>query len=126
MNTIHQDCPFCGSKNTIDVQTATWHCRDCDRFFDINDMILEPVRHRISAVLSANYSTEENPFPCGMVLGEMYPDAQGTSTLEMPHLKSIFMTQDGIIYFNIEEYSEPIEFDGMCLEDLVNIAEEIN
>lgn len=131
MNTIykqgeHHDCPFCQSSNTDETSNGMYICKDCERHFDFNDTILEPVRHRISAVLSANHATEENPFPCDMILGEMYPDAQGTSTLELPHLTSIFETQDGVIYFNIEEYSEPIEFDGMCLEDLVNIADEIN
>lgn len=131
MNTIykqgeHHDCPYCQSHKTEETSAGNYICKDCERIFDFNDTILEPVRHRISAVLSANHASEENPFPCEMTLGEMYPDTQGTSTLEMPHLTSIFETQDGVIYFNIEEYSEPIEFDGMCLEDLVNIAEEIN
>lgn len=120
----HFDCPFCQSSHTTEYCTGTYLCKDCDHVFDINDVILEPIRHKLSAVLSGRYATEENPMPCDITIGEW--DAQGLSTLELPHLVSIFETQDGVIYFNIDGLSEPIEFDSMPLEDLVIIADEIN
>ena len=119
----HFDCPYCNSSHTTEEYAGTYHCKDCDRLFDINDVILEPIRHRISAICSANYATEENPILCDIVIGDIEP--YGLSTLEMPHVTSIFEMQDGVIYFNIEGMDEPMEFDAMCLPDLVIIADEL-
>ncbi len=81
--------------------------------------MLERCRHTISRILFANQATEENPMPCDMYLGEMYPDGE---ILDSPHLTSVFESADGIIFFNIEEYAEPLEFDAMCVEDIGRIA----
>lgn len=48
MNTIykqgeHHDCPYCQSHNTEETSAGTYICKDCERLFDFNDTILEPV-----------------------------------------------------------------------------------
>ncbi len=84
--------------------------------------MLERCRHAISRILFANQATEENPMPCDMYLGEMYPDGE---ILDAPHLTSVFESADGIIFFNIEEYAEPLEFDAMCPEDIEQLTKTL-
>lgn len=81
-------------------------------------MNIEHIRHCLSALL---INTDENhPLECDIVIGE--GKAQGLSTLEMPHIISMFqLPSEGIIYFNIEGSKEPIEFDSLSKNDLLNI-----
>ena len=126
METIHHDCPFCSSSSTEEVVTGVYHCKECDCRFDINDIILEPIRHRISAILFANHTTEKNPLPCELELGEWCVDfGDGKLNYIHPTLVSIFETDDGVICFNLKEMNGAMEFDGMPLEDLVCIADEL-
>jgi len=126
MTNIHHDCPFCSSANTEEYVTGVYICRECGSRFDFNDVILEPTRHRISAILSANFATEKNPYPCEMELGEWCVDfGDGELKFIHPHLVSIFQTDDGIICFNLKEIKGIAEFDYMPLEDLVCIDDEL-
>lgn len=123
----HIECPFCYSANVRGMYAGTLHCESCDCIFDINDIILEPIRHRLSAFLCGNEATEKNPFLCEIEIGEMTIDhGHGRyETIETPVVTGIYETYDGIILFNIDAFDEPMEFDGMCLEDLVAISDTL-
>ena len=120
-------CPYCGSSHlTTMVDDYRFRCMDCEMMFDTQDIQLEDIRHRISRVLSANFATENNPYPCDMELGEWCVD-KGSGELELiyPHLVSIFQTEDGIICFTLAEMDGICEFDVMPILDLQDIADAI-
>lgn len=120
----HFDCPFCGSKNTIEIHSGSYRCQTCLADFDINDVILEPIRHKLSAICAGH--TEDNPLPCDITIGDLEP--YGTEVIERPSVCGIFETQDGVLYFMVQTAFGPmcIEFDSMPLGDLVTIADNIN
>ena len=55
-------------------------------------------------------TSEEHPMECDFIVE---PEGTfGLSTLEMPHLKAMWMDPiEGIIYLQYEEYGHPIDFD---------------
>ena len=85
---------------------------------------MENIRRKISAILSSEFATEDNPLECNVTIGES--EACGLSTLEMIHTKSLFQDQEGIIWINIEGSDEPIEFDQINKEEASNILRVIN
>ena len=75
----------------------------------------EEIRHKLSALLMD--TCEEKPIHCNIPIGE--DEAMGLSSLELPVVTSIFQQpSEGIIWFKIEDYVEPIEFDDMNTLDL--------
>ena len=87
---------------------------------------LEDLRHKISAMISSVYGDEENPFVFAepIVIGE--EDVQGLSDAEKPKVVSMFHDYEGIVWFNIDGYEEPIEFDDLSLADIKAIWNGIN
>lgn len=81
--------------------------------------VKEDIRHQISAYLM--HTSESKAMPLDVIIGE--DDAVGLSTLEMPHVTSGFQDGEGIIWFRIYGYSEPVEFDTLTLSDVKNILE---
>lgn len=79
----------------------------------------EDIRHQISAYLM--HTSESKAMSMDVIIGE--DDAVGLSTLEMPHVTSGFQDGEGIIWFRIYGYSEPVEFDTLTLSDVKNILE---
>lgn len=78
----------------------------------------EDLRHKLSAILMD--TDEQHPLECNILIGES--EAQGLSSLELPLVTSIFQQpSEGIIWFNIYGCKNPIEFDNMNLEDIINI-----
>ena len=82
----------------------------------------ETLRHKLSAILMD--TCEEKPIHCNIVIGE--EQAMGLSSLQMPTVISAFqLPSEGIIYFNIEGFHEPVEFDDLHIKDLMKIFEEL-
>lgn len=82
----------------------------------------EQIRHKISAILMD--TCEEKPMACNITIGE--EQAMGISSLQMPTVTSAFqLPSEGIIYFNIEGYKEPVEFDDLSTYDLNKILKEL-
>jgi len=78
----------------------------------------EELRRKLSAILMD--TDEQHPMECNVLIGES--EAQGLSSLELPVVISAFQQpSEGIIWFNIEYCKDPIEFDDMNLEDIINI-----
>lgn len=116
-------CPFCESENVVQF-CERFHCKDCDRLFDDDDIVRENLRHRLSAILSANYATGDSPLEFSHPIGEWDEDTVGLSSLNLPWSKSVFEFQDGTIWFNLDYTdSEPINFDDVCTRDLQDIIE---
>ena len=77
---------------------------------------LEDIRREISNFLID--TSEDNPLICNIIIGESY----GISDLERPTIISMFQIPgEGIICFNIEGYPDPLEFDDLEREDLIEI-----
>ena len=120
-------CPFCGSENIVkDGDHYVCQNKDCERYIYEDTPQLEDLRHKISAMISSVYGDEENPFVCAepIVIGE--EEAQGLSEAEKPKVVSMFHDYEGIVWFNLEDYDEPIEFDDLTLADIKAIWEGIN
>ena len=82
----------------------------------------ETLRHKLSAILMD--TCEEKPIHCNIIIGE--EQAMGLSSLQMPTIISAFqLPSEGIIYFNIEGFHEPVEFDDLYIKDLMKIFEEL-
>lgn len=82
----------------------------------------ETLRHRISGILMD--TDEQHPIACNITIGE--EQAMGLSSLQMPTIISAFqLPSEGIIYFNIEGFHEPVEFDDLHIKDLMKIFEEL-
>lgn len=81
--------------------------------------VKEDIRNQISAYLM--HTSESKVMFMDVIIGE--DDAVGLSTLEMPHITSGFQDGEGIIWFRIYGYSEPVEFDTLTLSDVKNILE---
>ena len=78
----------------------------------------EKLRRRLSTILMD--TDEQHPLEYNVLIGES--EAQGLSSLELPIVVSVFQQpSEGIIWFNIEGCKDPIEFDDMNLEDIINI-----
>ena len=76
-------------------------------------MRLEQLRNEISRFLID--TSEQSPLKCNISIGSSY----GISELERPVVTDIFQIPgEGIIYFTIEGYFKPIEFDDLDEEDL--------
>lgn len=81
-------------------------------------MTKEQLRHKLSAILMD--TCEEKPMHCNIVIGE--EQAMGLSSLQMPIVTGAFqIPSEGIIYFNIQGFNEPVEFDDMHKKDLIKI-----
>lgn len=82
----------------------------------------EDLRHKLSAILMD--TSEANPMKCNITIGE--EEAQGLSSLELPTVIDAFQQpSEGIIWFTLEGYTEPIEFDDMNTKDLEIILTEL-
>lgn len=91
---------------------------------DITLLFRESCRSYISRNIKD--ATEENPYKCGKY-GWIIDDEElfGLSTLQYPSLISIFSSQDGILYFNFDGSTNPIEFDDMTDYYLMQIVNRI-
>ena len=86
----------------------------------------EDLRHKISAMISADYGSEVSPLVCKepIIIGE--DEAQGLSDAEKTKVVSMFHDQEGIVWLNLEYTEEPIEFDDITLSDARAIWNELS
>lgn len=119
-----RSCPYCGS-NAYEwlgegCVPDEYHCRACDRLFREEDFKREALRHMISAVLSGAYAdSEDRAHTCSAVVGE--DEAQGLSSLELPHTEMLYQLNDGTIWVRLG--NEWRNLDDFSIRDLENIAE---
>lgn len=91
---------------------------------DITLLFRESCRSYISRNIKG--ATEENPYKCGKYGWSIDDeDLFELSTLEFPSLIGIFSSQDGILYFNFDGHTNPIEFDDMADYYLIQIVNNI-
>ena len=116
-NNSHLACPCCGIENTEEIPNeGCYHCKSCGDDFFFEDTIREPIRHRISGILFKHgidndyVHDDENPM-------------EFNHPVSFPSVIGIFETQDGIIFFEPNDGGEPIEFDEMSTDDLVEIVD---
>ena len=114
-----EECPFCGSLNVTEHR-----CNDCGLYISEDDRIIEPIRHKLSALCSENDATEEHPYNCNISIGWLQ-DGEDGKFVDEPHVVGIFEATD-IIFFKIKEFDEPWDIDAIPTSDIVKIAEELN
>lgn len=74
----------------------------------------EDLRRSFSALLM--HTSESHHKECHIMIGA---DLKGHNKCEMPIVTSVFQMEcEGIIYFVIDGYEEPVEFDDMSTKDL--------
>ena len=117
-------CPYCGSEHYewmgAEYEPNEYHCRACDRWFSEEDFKREALRHMISAVLSGAYAdSEDRAHTCSAVVGE--DEAQGLSSLELPHTEMLYQLNDGTIWVRLG--GEWRNLDEFSVRDMENIAE---
>ena len=124
-------CPFCKEHNLVETTSTdgetTYHCNECERDFTLDDFRHEIYRQRISCICSGEEATEENPIDCtsesswGILIGE--DEAFGLSTLQMPHVTSVFQDDEGRVWVTVMGCDELVEADMLDTSDLKNIDE---
>lgn len=120
-----KECPYCGSKELI-MDGDYYFCKECENFIHHNTLEFEDLRHKISAVISSVYGSEDNPLVCKTPITIGEDESQGLSESEKPKVISMFHDNEGIVWFNIEYYEEPVEFDKLTLSDVKSIWNKIN
>ena len=94
-------CPYCGEKTRKSkfYGSPCWICDDCQCLFTEKDAEMEDIRHKVSAILID--TDEQHPMECDITVGEH--EAQGLSSLELPHIVKCFQMQgDGTLWFHEE------------------------
>jgi predicted nucleic acid-binding Zn-ribbon protein len=114
-------CPFCGSEKFEymgdEYKPQEYHCHECDTWFGDEDVEREDLYHRISAVCSAMYASDDNPIvPKDEIHIEgIDEEAQGLSEAEKPQVYKIYQDNEAIVWIDIDH--EDIE-----LRDIVVIS----
>lgn len=106
------ECPYCGCELVLPNGHGVAHCPECHREFTLEDCEFETLRHRISAILSASFSTEENPLPLDI-------------TVQSMHIVGTFHDPEARVWFNIDDRPEPINIDELELEQVKIIEENL-
>ena len=115
-----KECPYCGSEN-IEWNDEKSYCLGCGNDFTEEEAEFEDIRHELSALIME--TSEEEPFPCEVTIGE--DEAQGLSTLQMPLVVSVFQDCYACIWVNIDGTEEPTNFDDLTLSDVKSILKEV-
>ena len=115
-------CPYCGSEHLEWHESGeNYYCLGCGNDFTEKEAEFEDVRHELSALIMD--TTEEEPFPCEVTIGE--DEAQGLSTLQMPLVVGVFQDCYACIWVYIEGAEEPTNFDDLTLNDVKSILKEV-
>lgn len=95
--------------------------RNRDEITGMYDSLRDSIRNYVSRVLADNNATEDNPLEINTALEF---GAMGLSTLEMPHVESIFQDDDGsgMIWMNTDWNGEPVDFDELYIDDQIDIV----
>ena len=106
------ECPYCGCEIVHPDGYWRFFCPECQREFTLEDYEFETLRHRISAFLSASFSTEENPLPLDI-------------TVQSMRVVGAFHDPDARVWFNLADRPEPINIDELELEQIKIIEENL-
>ena len=85
-----------------------YHCHECDREFTDDDAEREVLRQRISAICSANYTTEDRPINCAspdameLHIDGIDEQAQGLCEALKPQVTAIYHDWEGIVWATID------------------------
>lgn len=110
-------CPFCGWGKTVVIEENHYYCTECETFFDEDGVEFEDLRHKVSAYCSDAYATEEKPLKCDIIIKD-------DEVLNL-HLVGIFHDCEAIVWLNIEQYNEPVEFDKLSLRGAKKVLSEL-
>lgn len=101
MKNIIKECPYCGSAMVESAGKGEFHCLECATYFSAVDFEREDLRHKISALLEG--TSEDSPKEIHFMIPSAEEEAQGLSSLEIPHIDKIFeVAGDGTIWYHIE------------------------
>lgn len=128
-------CPYCGCEDTERIDNrptitgelvSGYHCDDCDRLFDEEDIEREELRHQLSLILMD--TDGYNQMECDIwELGS--DEAMGLSSIEMLRCDRIFQIPgDGTIWLHLTD-TDPEEYyniDNFCTEDIRHIIDELS
>ena len=104
-------CPYCESTDTETTdEESRFHCRECDRLFDRDDIRREELRHTLSPRLSG--TSEKKPLEVNIPIGE-----HGVTVVDR-----LFLFQDGTIWFHIKGETEYRDIDTLSVTDLEKIT----
>lgn len=85
------------------------------------DNLRNNIKDYLLEILAENNTTVDNPFEVNAALEF---GAMGLSTLEMPHVDSLFIEEDRI-WINTDWSKDPVNFDELCLEDQIDIIKNL-
>ncbi len=114
-----EGCPYCGSAAFSREGSAPgggrrWHCLRCDRLFYEEDLVREPLRHALSALLSD--TDEDNQ--AVLAPGSPGKDLHGIE-------RGYQVPGDGTIWFQVEGYDNGddgyVNLDDLRTETLADI-----
>lgn len=104
-------CPYCESTDTETTdEEGRFHCRECGRLFDRDDIRREELRQTLSPRLSG--TSEEKPLEVNIPIGE-----HGVTVVDR-----LFLFEDGTIWFRIKGETEYRDIDTLCITDLEKIT----
>lgn len=104
-------CPYCESTNTETTdEESRFHCCECDRLFDTEDIRREELRHTLSPRLSG--TSEEKPLEVNIPIGE-----HGVTVVDR-----LFLCEDGTIWFRIKGETEYRDIDTLSIADLETVT----
>ena len=112
-------CPWCGSHNWEcmgdEYDPNAYHCHECDNWFGPDDLVREPIRHRISAMMSQAFANdEEHPLECSIAV---------LSTVPGRLVEKCFQHQDGTLWFRFKDESDYTNFDDITTDVLKEILD---
>lgn len=129
-------CPYCSSEN-IEVESSEWaknngtpyHCKDCDCYFDEEEVVREDLRRKISCILMD--TDEDNQMKCDITIEP--EDTSGLGSALWPTIDRCYQIPgEGTIWFHIEGHIDPrnwedvyINFDDIDTKDLQYIYEQL-
>ena len=104
-------CPYCESTDTETTdEEDRFHCCECGRLFDRDDIRREELRHTLSPRLSG--TSEEKPLEVNIPIGE-----HGVTVVDR-----LFLFQDGTIWFRIKGETEYRDIDTLSIADLETVT----
>ncbi len=107
---VRVSCPFCGSSEvSVDETDGRRRCDECGRLFDDDDIRREELRHRLSPRLAD--TSEEEPMAAMVPVG-----AEGRI------IESVFLFEDGTMWYRLVGESEYEDIDTLPIADLENLV----
>lgn len=121
-------CIECESEKVELTPELRFHCLDCGRLFDSEDIQREMLRRRLSPLLSG--TSEEDPMKVFVTIGE--EEACGFGSLELPEIEEVFLFEDGTMWFHIYGGREADgtktweDIDTLSIKELWDLVEAVS